>query len=204
MAIRSGHRSNPKRIAIWRSRRRPRSRANRTSRYSRSFSVAVAEPRTTGSGSWRMTMTEGCCPAKTVGSRWTMGCVKRTCISPRKRPGLGPLALSYSVACRTLSRRRPPPARNGSVPTPAGTFRSRCSSPLPGEIVPEGEGVPAALLHRNFLFCLAPSCGVTYTRTQRSERFKLATLGVDSRSTATTILAVRSLIKLQRGPEPEP
>ena len=67
-----------------------------------------------------------------------------------------------------------------------------------GRIVPEGEGVPAALLHRNFLFCLEPSCGVTYTRTQRSERFKLATLGVDSRSTATTILAVRSLITLQR------
>ncbi|MYN68493.1 MAG: DEAD/DEAH box helicase [Acidobacteria bacterium] len=67
-----------------------------------------------------------------------------------------------------------------------------------GRIVPEGEGVPAALLYRNFLFCLEPSCGVTYTRTQRSERFKLATLGVDSRSTATTILAVRSLITLQR------
>ena len=68
-----------------------------------------------------------------------------------------------------------------------------------GRIAPEGEGVPAALLHRNFLFCLEPSCGVAYTRTQRSERFKLATLGVDSRSTATTILAVRSLITLQRG-----
>ena len=68
-----------------------------------------------------------------------------------------------------------------------------------GRIVPEGGGVSAALLHRNFLFCLEPSCGVTYTRTQRSERFKLATLGVDSRSTATTILAVRSLITLQRG-----
>ena len=66
-----------------------------------------------------------------------------------------------------------------------------------GRIVPEGEGVPAALIHGNFLFCLEPSCGVTYTRSQRSERFKLATLGVDNRSTATTILAVRSLIELQ-------
>ena len=63
-----------------------------------------------------------------------------------------------------------------------------------GRIVPEGEGAPAALIHRNFLFCLEPSCGVAYTRSQRSERFKLATLGVDNRSTATTILAVRSLI----------
>ena len=67
-----------------------------------------------------------------------------------------------------------------------------------GRIVPEGEGAPAALIRSSFLFCLEPSCGVAYTRTQRSERFKLATLGVDNRSTATTILAVRSLIELQR------
>ena len=66
-----------------------------------------------------------------------------------------------------------------------------------GRIVSEGEGAPAALICRNFLFCLEPSYGVTYTRTQRSERFKLATLGVDNRSTATTILAVRALIEVQ-------
>ena len=67
-----------------------------------------------------------------------------------------------------------------------------------GYIVPEGEGTPAALIHGNFRFCLEPSCGVAYPRGQRSERFKLATLGVDNRSTATTILAVRSLIELQQ------
>ncbi len=66
-----------------------------------------------------------------------------------------------------------------------------------GSIVSEGEGVRASLIHDRFLFCLEPSCGVAYTRTQRSERFKLTTLGVDNRSTATTILAVRSLIELQ-------
>ena len=66
-----------------------------------------------------------------------------------------------------------------------------------GRIVPEGEGAPAALIRGNFLFCLEPSCRVAYTRSQRSERFKLATLGVDNRSTATTILALRSLIELQ-------
>ena len=66
-----------------------------------------------------------------------------------------------------------------------------------GRSVSEGEGAPAALIRRNFLFCLEPSCGVTYTRSQRSERFKLATLGVDNRSTATTILALRSLIEVQ-------
>lgn len=66
-----------------------------------------------------------------------------------------------------------------------------------GRIVPEGQGIPAAVIRGNFLFCLEPSCGVAYTRSQRSERPKLATLGVDNRSTATTILAVRSLIELQ-------
>jgi superfamily II DNA/RNA helicase len=66
-----------------------------------------------------------------------------------------------------------------------------------GRIVSEGGGVSAALIRRNFLFCLEPGCGVAYTKTQRSERGKLGTLGVDNRSTATTILAVRSLIELQ-------
>ncbi len=66
-----------------------------------------------------------------------------------------------------------------------------------GRIVSEGQGIPAALIRENFLFCLDPCCGVAYTKSQRSERAKLATLGIDNRSTATTILAVRSLIELQ-------
>lgn len=66
-----------------------------------------------------------------------------------------------------------------------------------GRVVSEGKGVPAALIRRNFLFCLEPACGVAYAKTQRSERAKLATLGVDNRSTATTVLAVRALIELQ-------
>lgn len=66
-----------------------------------------------------------------------------------------------------------------------------------GRLTAEGNGIDAALIHRNFLFCLEASCGVAYTKSQRSERNKLATLGVDNRSTATTILAVRSLIELQ-------
>lgn len=91
--------------------------------------------------------------------------------------------------------------------TPQGTERirpdARTDMPEPlfvnpqGRFVAEGQGLPAALIRRNFLFCLEPSCGVAYTKTQRSERPKLATLGVDNRSTATTILAVRSLIELQ-------
>lgn len=66
-----------------------------------------------------------------------------------------------------------------------------------GRLTAKDAGIDAALIHRNFLFCLEPSCGVAYTKSQRSERNKLATLGVDNRSTATTILAVRSLIELQ-------
>ncbi len=66
-----------------------------------------------------------------------------------------------------------------------------------GRVVSEGDGAQAALIRKNFLFCLEPSCGVAYTKLQRSERMKLAALGVDSRSTATTIMAVRSLIELQ-------
>jgi ATP-dependent helicase YprA (DUF1998 family)/very-short-patch-repair endonuclease len=64
-----------------------------------------------------------------------------------------------------------------------------------GRIVSEGHGLGAALIQNNFLFCL--HCGVAYTRHQRAERTKLATLGVDNRSTATTILAIRALIELQ-------
>lgn len=78
----------------------------------------------------------------------------------------------------------------GDLPEPVFVDATGC-------IVSEGKGIPAALIRRNFLFCLEPNCGVAYTKTQRSERSKLATLGVDNRSTATTVLAVRSLIELQ-------
>ena len=71
-----------------------------------------------------------------------------------------------------------------------------------GEVISEGQGTPAFLIRGNFLFCL--DCRIAYTRQQRSERFKLATLGVDSRSTATTILALRSLIALQGNRELPP
>ena len=66
-----------------------------------------------------------------------------------------------------------------------------------GRIVKEHHGELSTLIRNRFLFCLNPNCGVAYTRRQRSERGKLATLGVDNRSTATTILAVRALLELQ-------
>ena len=77
----------------------------------------------------------------------------------------------------------------GDVPEPCSSMQLAESS--------RGQGIPAALIRQNFLFCLEPSCGVAYTKSQRSERAKLATLGVDNRSTATTVLAVRALIELQ-------
>jgi hypothetical protein len=46
-----------------------------------------------------------------------------------------------------------------------------------GRLVSEAQGIPAALIHRNFLFCPEPSYGIAYTKNQRSERGKLATLG---------------------------
>jgi very-short-patch-repair endonuclease len=89
-----------------------------------------------------------------------------------------------------LGEERLRPDARGDLPEPVFVDPS-------GRLVSEGRGIPAALIHRNFLFCLNPDCGVAYTKSQRSERAKLATLGVDNRSTATTILAVRSLIELQ-------
>lgn len=89
------------------------------------------------------------------------------------------------------------PSERGDLPDPVFVEAS-------GRLSSEGQGVPAALIRRNFLFCLDPYCGVAYTKNQRSERPKLATLGVDNRSTATTILAVRSLIELEGDHELSP
>lgn len=66
-----------------------------------------------------------------------------------------------------------------------------------GNFVTDGTGIAATVVRDNFLFCLNPECSIVYAKTQRSERAKLATLGVDNRSTATTILAIRALIELQ-------
>ena len=107
---------------------------------------------------------------------------------------------------------RLPEALKETLPQGAERLRPDARGDLPepvfvnsqGRIVSDGEGLAAAFIRRNFLFCLNPSCGVAYTKSQRSERPKLATLGVDNRSTATTILAVRSLIELQRDQDLKP
>lgn len=63
--------------------------------------------------------------------------------------------------------------------------------------VAQPDGAVAAYVQQNFRFCLDPSCKVTYPAHTRSERAKLLTLGVDTRSTATTILALRTLQELR-------
>ncbi len=64
--------------------------------------------------------------------------------------------------------------------------------------VVEESGMEVAFVQENFRFCLHPDCGVVYPAQTRSERAKLLTLGVDTRSTATTILALRTLQELRR------
>jgi ATP-dependent helicase YprA (DUF1998 family)/very-short-patch-repair endonuclease len=58
-------------------------------------------------------------------------------------------------------------------------------------------GVSAAFVKAPFLFCLNPRCRVAYGARQRSDVAKLATIGVDGRSTATTILALSTILKLR-------
>lgn len=105
-------------------------------------------------------------------------------------PELLERAPSFMKETTTRGEDRIRPDAKGDLPDPIFVDAT-------GRIVSEGQGIPAALIRRNFLFCLDPSCGVAYTKNQRAERPKLATLGVDNRSTATTILAVRALIELQ-------
>jgi ATP-dependent helicase YprA (DUF1998 family) len=58
-----------------------------------------------------------------------------------------------------------------------------------------GDGIRAQWMTAPFRFCL--SCGVTYGGHQRSDFGKLATLGSEGRSTATTILTMSALRQLR-------
>lgn len=61
----------------------------------------------------------------------------------------------------------------------------------------DANGVQAAFVPAPFRFCLNPECRVAYNARQRSDVTKLATIGVDGRSTATTILALSTILKLR-------
>ena len=61
----------------------------------------------------------------------------------------------------------------------------------------DAHGLVSAFVKAPFRFCLNPACRVTYNARQRSDVTKLATIGVDGRSTATTILALSTILKLR-------
>jgi ATP-dependent helicase YprA (DUF1998 family)/very-short-patch-repair endonuclease len=71
-----------------------------------------------------------------------------------------------------------------------------------GELDPHG--VEVAFVPAPFQFCLNPECKVAYNARQRSDLGKLATIGVDGRSTATTILALSTILKLRVDESLEP
>jgi superfamily II DNA/RNA helicase/very-short-patch-repair endonuclease len=54
-------------------------------------------------------------------------------------------------------------------------------------------GTKAAFIPAPFRFCLNPACARAFNFRQRSDAGKLATLGVDGRSTATTVLSLAAL-----------
>ena len=60
-----------------------------------------------------------------------------------------------------------------------------------------GEGLAAAWIPAPFRFCLNPACKVSYNFRQKSDRGKLSTLGVDGRSTATSVLSLAVLMALR-------
>ena len=77
------------------------------------------------------------------------------------------------------------------------------------ERVPEGltvqgsgaigdKGTAAAWIPGTFTFCLNPECGVSYNLRRSSDVNKLATLGIDGRSTATSIMALSVVQNLRR------
>ncbi len=65
----------------------------------------------------------------------------------------------------------------------------------PGEDA--SDGVHAAFVPAPFRFCLNPKCRKAFNFRQRSDVSKLTTLGVDGRSTATTILGLTVLAQLE-------
>ncbi len=68
----------------------------------------------------------------------------------------------------------------------------------------EDAGTEVAFVPMPFRFCLNPSCRVAYNARQRSEAIKLATIGVDGRSTATSVLSLAAILRLRRDESLEP
>ncbi len=87
-----------------------------------------------------------------------------------------------------------------------GRRRIKRTMPVPDAIrvTPDGvignQGVEAAFVPAPFRFCLNPNCGVSHNARQRSDAGKLATIGTDGRSTATSVLALSTILKLKSDP----
>jgi hypothetical protein len=69
---------------------------------------------------------------------------------------------------------------------------------------PDPNGQRAAFMRAPLAFCLNPECGVAYNARQSSDVGKLSSIGVDGRSTATTILALSTILKLRIDDSLEP
>lgn len=88
-----------------------------------------------------------------------------------------------------------------------GEYRVKRSARVPATIhvSPEGQldtdGLRAAFVDAPFKFCLNPACKVAYNARQRSDITKLATIGTDGRSTATTVLALSTILKIKTDPQ---
>ncbi|MDA8774207.1 DEAD/DEAH box helicase [Opitutales bacterium] len=63
------------------------------------------------------------------------------------------------------------------------------------------DGISVAVIRDNFMFCLNPNCRVTYNARIKSDISKLSTLGIDGRSTATSIMALSVIQKLREDEE---
>ena len=87
---------------------------------------------------------------------------------------------------------------------PNGTRRVRPGQPVPEIMLlrPDGttadDGLEAAFVPSPFRFCLNPKCRVAHNPRQRSDVGKLATIGVDGRSTATSILVLSTILRLRQ------
>ena len=84
-----------------------------------------------------------------------------------------------------------------------GGYRIKRKQPVPSPVTigtdgtSNADGIEAVFVKAPFRFCLNPNCKVAYNARQRSDISKLATIGIDGRSTATTILALSTILKLR-------
>jgi superfamily II DNA/RNA helicase/very-short-patch-repair endonuclease len=89
-----------------------------------------------------------------------------------------------------------------------GTWRVKKSLPAPEVLrvkldgtIEEDGGLEAAFVPAPFRFCLNPECKVAHNARMRSDATKLGTIGTDGRSTATSVLALSTILKLKADPD---